>query len=122
MERMTSMAKTLTQINRQIEKLQRQADTLKQQEVTGVISRIKTAIDHYGLTAQDLGMTGTRAGAGSPRAARKLSARKATSIKKPALPVKFRDEEGHTWSGRGKRPNWFKAALESGKSPEDLAA
>ena len=114
------MAKTLTQINRQIEKLQRQADQLKHEEVNGVITRIKSAIDHYGLTARDLGLTTTRAGAG-PRAARRLSARKGTSVKQ-TLPVKFRDEEGHTWSGRGKRPNWFKAALESGKSAADLAA
>ena len=113
------MAKTLTQINRQIEKLQRQADALKEQEVTGVISRIKSAIDHYSLTARDLGLAPGRAGA--PRAARKSPARKALAMRKP-LPVKFRDAEGHTWSGRGKRPNWFKSALESGKSPEDLAA
>ncbi len=26
-----------------------------------------------------------------------------------------------TWSGRGKRPNWFKDALASGKSEKDLA-
>ena len=113
------MARTLAQLNRQIEKLQRQADDLKQQEVKGVITRIREAIDHYGLTAKDLGLT-TRAGspdvAGS---ARKKPARRAASAK-PAAPVKFRDEAGNTWSGRGKRPNWFKAALESGKSPEDL--
>jgi len=35
--------------------------------------------------------------------------------------VKYRDEEGRTWTGRGKRPNWFKAALEAGKKPEDFA-
>ena len=29
--------------------------------------------------------------------------------------------EGITWSGRGRRPLWFVAALEAGKSPEDLA-
>nr|MBA3478279.1 H-NS histone family protein [Lautropia sp.] len=37
-------------------------------------------------------------------------------------PVKYRDEAGNTWSGLGKRPNWFKSALASGKSAEDLAA
>ena len=116
------MAKTLTQINRQIEKLQQQADSLKQQEVTGVISRIKSAIDHYGLTARDLGLSQTRAGAGAPRAARKTSARRGLAVNKTPAPVKFRDDEGHTWSGRGKRPNWFKSALAAGKSPEDLAA
>ncbi|MBL8561721.1 MAG: H-NS histone family protein [Gemmobacter sp.] len=26
-----------------------------------------------------------------------------------------------TWSGRGRKPRWFEAALADGKSPEDLA-
>jgi len=114
------MAKTLAQINRQIDKLQRQAEALKQQEVNGVITRIKSAIEHYGLTAKDLGLRGARAGAGSQRTARKTLARDVVAVRKP-VPVKYRDEEGHTWTGRGKRPNWFKAALEAGKSPEDFA-
>ncbi len=116
------MTKTLAQINRQIEKLQRQAQSLKQQEVKGVIGRIRSAIDHYGLTARDLGLTagGPRA-VGLAKAARKAAAGKSLAVSKP-VPVKYRDEAGNTWTGRGKRPNWFKAALESGKSPEDLAA
>jgi|AutmiccommuBRH23_1029490.scaffolds.fasta_scaffold00066_121 DNA-binding protein H-NS len=37
--------------------------------------------------------------------------------------VKFHNPANpeQTWSGRGKRPNWFKEALASGKSKEDLA-
>ena len=77
------MAKTLTQINRQIEKLQRQADALKQQEVTGVITRIKTAIDHYGLTASDLGLAGSRGGSKASSAARKAGASKGLAMSKP---------------------------------------
>ena len=115
------MARTLAQINRQIEKLQRQAEDLKRQEVKGVIGRIKEAIGHYGLTARDLGLTGQAGAAVSARAARKAPARRALAVRQPA-PVKFRDDAGNTWSGRGKRPNWFKAALESGKSPVDLSA
>jgi DNA-binding protein H-NS len=113
------MARTLAQINRQIEKLQRQAEGLKQQEVEGVIARIRTAIDYYGLTAEDLGLAGTGARGSLPKAAQRTSARKSLAVGK-SRPVKFRDEAGNTWSGRGKRPNWFKAALESGKSAEDL--
>jgi DNA-binding protein H-NS len=116
---MNSMTKTLAQINRQIDKLQRQAEALKKQEVSGVISRIKDAIEHYGLTARDLGLTAGRTGAGRG-AARKSSAREGATARKP-VPVKYRDEAGNTWTGRGKRPNWFKSALESGKKPEDLA-
>ncbi len=113
------MARTLTQINRQIEKLQRQADDIKKQEVAGVIARIRTAIDHYGLTAGDLGLMPARSAAA--RRASRTSARKSLAVDKPR-PVKFRDEAGNTWSGRGKRPNWFKSALASGKSADDLLA
>ena len=120
------MTKSLTQINRQIEKLQRQADALKRQEMKGVIGRIRTAIDHYGLTAQDLGLSGkstvsAKAAAAPARAAKRSPARKAVAVKKPG-PIKYRDEAGNSWTGRGKRPNWFKAAIESGTSLEDLAA
>ena len=115
------MARTLNQINRQIEKLKRQADALKDQEVKGVIARIRIAIDHYGLTAKDLGLTARRTGAAVPTATRRSSSRKSLAQDKPR-PVKYRDEAGNTWSGLGKRPNWFKSALESGKSAEDLRA
>lgn len=33
---------------------------------------------------------------------------------------KFRSVDGETWTGRGKRPAWFVAAIESGQSPNDL--
>ncbi len=35
---------------------------------------------------------------------------------------KFKDDQGNVWSGRGPRPTWFKAALEAGKSPDELLA
>lgn len=39
-------------------------------------------------------------------------------------PVKFRNPENpkETWGGQGKRPNWLKAALASGKTLQDLLA
>ena len=47
-------------------------------------------------------------------------AKKATG--KSKLPAKFRnpENEGDTWTGRGRQPQWFKDALAAGKSPEDL--
>ena len=46
-------------------------------------------------------------------------------IKNTRAPVaaKYRHPEnaGLTWSGRGRRPLWFTAAINAGKSPEDLA-
>lgn len=31
------------------------------------------------------------------------------------------ENPGKTWSGRGRQPQWFKDAIESGKTAEDLA-
>lgn len=39
-----------------------------------------------------------------------------------ATPVaKYKDDAGHSWSGRGPKPRWFKAALEAGRTPDELA-
>lgn len=43
--------------------------------------------------------------------------RKAPSAARYAHP----DNPELTWTGRGRRPGWFTAAMDAGKSPEDLA-
>ena len=40
---------------------------------------------------------------------------------KPAIVVKFRNDAGGTWGGRGKRPTWLRDALNAGKKLEDFA-
>ena len=117
------MAKTYAQIQAQIRKLQQEAETLKAKEVAGVVARIQDAISHYGLTPADLfGKPGTAAaskpaGRRAPKGAKEAKAVKTT--KAPA-PAKYQDEAGNHWSGIGKRPNWFKAALAAGKTADDL--
>src|SRR4051794_14946546 len=51
------MALTLQSIEQQISELQRKAAKLRSDEVDGVIDRIKGAIAHYGLTAEQLGLS-----------------------------------------------------------------
>lgn len=114
------MAKNISQINSQIAKLQREADALKAKEATGVITRIRQAIDHYGLTASDLGLGISRARRGRPPgkpAVRKPAKRAKAST---AGVIKYRDDAGNSWTGHGRSPTWYKSALESGKTPEDL--
>jgi DNA-binding protein H-NS len=41
--------------------------------------------------------------------------------KKRAAAPRYRDEAGHSWSGKGRRPGWFLEALATGKKPGDLA-
>jgi DNA-binding protein H-NS len=109
------MAKTLAQIQKQIEALQREAKALRDKEVAGVVARIQDAIKHYELTPADL--FGTKA---VPAKKTRAKAVKDSAAKKAPRPAKYRDEAGNTWSGQGKRPNWFKAALAAGKSAESL--
>ena len=111
------MTKTFLQIQKQIEKLQKEADALRKKEANGVLERIKQAITVYGFTAEDLGLVQS---ARSKQQAKK-PAKKAPPKSKVAA-AKYKDEQGNAWGGRGPRPAWFKAALASGKSPQDLLA
>ncbi|MEZ5798658.1 MAG: H-NS histone family protein [Paracoccaceae bacterium] len=45
-----------------------------------------------------------------------------TRKRAPAV-AKYRNpaNSGDTWTGRGRKPRWFEAALKAGKKPEDMA-
>lgn len=116
------MAKTLAQIQKQIQALQREADAIKASEKSGVVARIKDAIAHYDITAAELGL-----GVDGVKAPRKTrgpnKVKKADKVgPKKAAVAKYRDDAGNSWTGRGPKPRWFKAALEAGKKLEDLKA
>lgn len=100
---------TLAQLQAQIAELQRQAEEIRRNEIAEVIARIKEAIAHYGLTAADLGL----AVGGGKRG------------RKPAMAtggaIKYRDG-ANSWTGRGRRPQWFIEALAAGKTEQDLLA
>lgn len=135
------MAKTYTQLQEQIAQLQRAADALMAKEAAAVVGRIKLAIAHYGLTPDDLfGLSAVKAPKAprAPKAPKALNAAKAAkappaqvvkpvkpakpikAVKKAPTPPKYRDEAGNAWTGNGKRPRWFLAAMASGKTPKDL--
>jgi DNA-binding protein H-NS len=112
------MTKSLAQLNKQIAALQAQAESIKKKEAAGVITRIKEAIAHYGLTAADLGLAGkTPKAAKAPKPGRKPGRKKAA---KTGV-IKYRDG-ANTWTGHGRRPQWYVAAIAAGKKPEDLLA
>ena len=117
---------TLAALNAQIAALQAQADALRKKEVAEVVAKIKDAIAHYGLTAADLGLASVarkHAKAAAASGGKPVSKRRKKGGPKPsARAVKFKDDQGNTWGGMGKRPVWFKAALAAGKTPEDLLA
>ena len=121
------MAKTLTQIDKQIAKLQKEAEAIKAREMIGVVERIRDAIGHYGLTVEHL--FGVKAPKPAARrkavpTARKVkpkgSPTRSTSTKGVKAPVKYRDAQGNSWSGRGSQPRWLRFAIEDGASLSDF--
>jgi DNA-binding protein H-NS len=104
------MAQTYKQIQKQIEQLQRQAEALRTSEVKGVVDRIKVAIAHYSLTAEQLGLGESKTVA-QPEKAWSASGKSG---------AKFSDGNGNAWSGRGPRPRWLRDALTAGRSLDEF--
>jgi DNA-binding protein H-NS len=120
------MTKTYQQYIKQIQDLQAKAEKARRAEAEGVIARIRDAIEHYGLTAADLGLkaTGGISATKTPRAkpGRKPGRpRKVVAAGGSKVAPKYRDEKGNTWAGRGKRPIWLRDALAAGRKLEDFA-
>lgn len=132
------MAKTVEQIREQIAVLKAQEQKLLAREVDGVVSRIREAIAHYGLTSDQLfGAGKAPAGRVSPRskakagpsvqdgeetqpAGRSASNKRSDKLKGVKIAPKYKDKQGNTWTGRGNQPRWLRAALETGKTLEEF--
>ncbi len=112
------MAKSYGQLQAQIQKLQAEAEAIKAKELDGVIARIRTAIEHYGITPDQLFGTVKKTKA-KRAAAKKAPARKSAAKGRPVA-IKYRDGE-NTWTGRGTKPRWLVARLAEGKQLSDFA-
>jgi DNA-binding protein H-NS len=104
------MARSLTKIKQQIAQLQKQADSIQ----SSIIARIRKEIALHGLTAEHL--FGSTAGTASAKERRPRVA----SAKSAGKPAKFADEQGNTWGGMGKRPQWIHDALSAGRSLDEF--
>ncbi len=115
------MAKSYAQLMKQIDVLTHQAESVRRKEADGVAKRIREAIAVYGFTAADLGLGLAGGGKGGKRTlSAKGKGKPGKAAKAPGQP-KYRDDAGHSWTGKGPRPGWLKAALASGKTLESLA-
>lgn len=93
---------TLSELLAQKAAIEKQiADTQREERGTA-IAKIKSLMSEYGLSLADLG---TRA---MPMVASSTSKKVAAKYRNAAT--------GDTWSGRGLKPNWLKAALATGRS------
>lgn len=81
---------TYKEIQNQIAELQRVAEEARAKEIQGTIEQIKTLMADYGLSIDDI------AGAKKRGANEKVDGK-----------AQFRDDQGNTWSGRGRMPGWL---------------
>lgn len=120
------MAKTLIQVQQQIEELQQVAARMRQVEIEGVVARIREAIAAYDLDPADLFgavKSGKRAGRAAVAGARRVSGSTSKSKSKSKLGTgaQYADGTGNEWVGRGPRPKWLRQAIAEGKSLADFA-
>jgi DNA-binding protein H-NS len=81
---------TYKEIQNQIAELQRAAEEARTKEVQGAVDKIKSLMADYGLSIDDI--VGIKKRSGKAKAGGK---------------VQFRDDQGNTWSGRGRMPGWL---------------
>lgn len=97
---------TYSELMAQAQALMTQAEQARKNELAAVIADIKAKMKQYGITVADLG------GASS--------APKKGGKTKSKAPAKYRGPQGELWAGGpGRKPEWVRAVLASGKSIED---
>ena len=109
---------TLTpkQLTDLIARAQQRQENLDQERVGKVRAKLAALAKAEGFTLEQVLGTAQKQKRGPKRKG------KIAKAKKPPLPPKYRNpaDPKATWSGRGKRPNWFNAALKAGKKEKDL--
>jgi DNA-binding protein H-NS len=90
----------------QAQSLMAQAEQARKDELSAVIADIKAKMKQFGITVADLG-----GAAGGKKAGKSKS----------SAPAKYRGPNGELWAGGpGRKPEWVRAVLASGKSIEDF--
>jgi len=102
------VAKSLSQIQSQIQKLQKEVDAVR----SAAVVRIRKEMAQHGLTAEDL--------FGETRSTFIGNGRATKGKTKADRPPKYADGSGNTWGGMGKRPTWIREALEAGRTIEEF--
>lgn len=105
---MPTATPTFDELQEQIKKLTEQAQAVKKTEIEVILKDMKTNIEKYGLTADQLGFGSTPT---------KITKKSSTSTKEAVVMYKNGDL---TWSGaaRGRKPKWVMTAQAAGEDLE----
>jgi DNA-binding protein H-NS len=93
----------LKQLQKQVAKA---IETFEARKKAEVVAKLEEKAKEMGFTLADLGLISS----------------KTTKVRKPAEP-KYANpaNKAEVWSGRGRQPGWYIAALKRGLQPDDLA-
>lgn len=72
------------------------------------VAEVRALMAEHGLTMSDIGRMSAVTGINTAARAR------------APVPPKYRNSEGLTWAGRGKRPTWLRTALAGGATLDSL--
>jgi len=100
------MEHSLSELLAQQAALDRAIEQARAADKAQAIARVRQLMSEHGLTAADLVAT--------PKGRGSVAGKK--------VQPKYRDPaSGATWSGRGLKPKWLQAALDSGRALSDFA-
>lgn len=98
---------TYSELMAQAQSLMAQAEQARKDELSAVVADIKAKMKQFGITVADLG----GAGAGAKKAGKSKS----------SAPAKYRGPNGELWAGGpGRKPEWVRTVLASGKSIDEF--
>jgi len=116
---------SLDVIRRKIAELQAKARELEEKHGVAEVVKLmrKNNIELSDIkSALGSSARGSRMGSKAQNKARprKASAEKSKEKKGKKVPMKYRDQSGNSWSGRGITPKWLKQAEKNGQKREEF--
>ena len=106
--------------------LQKQLETAEKNKAPA-IKKVIALMKKLGVTIADLQSAGTPGGApGKGRRGRPAGSGNKVKVGRKAkragkkVAIKYRDDKGSTWTGRGKTPRWLTDAEKAGKSRDQF--
>ncbi len=102
---------------KQLERLQVDIDKalerLKAKEIRAARVAVEKTLKEHGFSLADI--TGTEA---PVKETRKYGKKSAKNVAPKYMNL---ENKAETWTGRGRQPGWFKAAIAAGKTPADMS-
>jgi len=106
-----------------IEQLQKQLAAAEANKAPA-IAKVRALMKKLGVTIEDLAGSSvlTRRGRPAKKTKARTNGAEPSAQRKPRgkVAVKYRDDKGNTWTGRGKTPRWLVEAEKSGKSRDSF--